>query len=150
MNKTAILFCQCRDVPQNQFHSDSARQLLTGMDVSVFVLDDLCSIALHEKSFLREIENEYPNKIVMACYPRVVENLFLQNEISFSNFKVINFHDLKSADQLRYELSCLEVSEGEASFSTVKSSLGVPSWFPVIDQSRCTHCGKCARIQIKN
>lgn len=146
MNKTAIFLCQCRDVPENQFHKESTRQLLSGFDADVFVLDDLCALALHERSFFKEIEETYTDKIIMACYPRVIDNLFLQNEITFSNYSVFTHHELGDEKQLAQKLADLGISSGKARFSEHKSSLAVPSWFPVIDQSRCTHCGKCARF----
>jgi len=146
MNKTAMLLCQCRDVSENQFHKESTRQLLSGFDADVFELDDLCALAVNERSFFKEIEELYTDKIIMACYPRVVRNLLLQNEITLSNYDVINHHEVSRETQLAQKLSDRGISPGKARFNEVKSLLAVPSWFPVIDLSQCTHCGKCARF----
>ncbi|HNW51673.1 MAG TPA: 4Fe-4S binding protein [Prolixibacteraceae bacterium] len=146
MNKTAILLCQCRDVSQNQFHNESTRQILSGFDADVYVLDDLCALVCNEKSFFETIQTKYSIKMVLACYSRVVENLFLQNKIPFSFSNVISYHEIKCEDQLAQKLAESGIASGNARFSTVKSLLGVPSWYPVIDRSRCTNCGKCARF----
>ncbi|MFW5754968.1 MAG: 4Fe-4S binding protein, partial [Tangfeifania sp.] len=39
-----------------------------------------------------------------------------------------------------------QIPKGEARYQVQASDLDVPAWFPVIDESRCNLCGKCARF----
>lgn len=146
MIKTAILICNCRDVIRNLFHDEKIHQILDGFDLDIYLLDDICSLALKERAIFEKIELGYSHKIILACYPRAVENLFLQFTIQFTNYRVINHRETINSDCLERILQEESIPEGKARFSAIESNLNVPSWFPVIDRSSCTLCGKCARF----
>jgi ferredoxin len=72
--------------------------------------------------------------------------MFRQNEIEFGDFEVLNFKELSKdliAEKLKNQY---QIQVGEARYQIQVSDLEVPAWYPVIDESLCTLCGKCARF----
>lgn len=146
MSKSCILFCRCSAgiVPNEKL--EAIGTVVSSLDATVFELHDLCALTIDGKDFLRKIERDYEKKIVVACYPRAVEKMLIQADVSFSGLQVLNFREL-SVDAIRNKLSNENsYSEGKPDIQKVKSSLKVPAWFPVIDQEKCTACGQCARF----
>ena len=69
-----------------------------------------------------------------------------QGKIEMGDFTVLNFKEL-SNDEIFAELENKhQIPKGEARYQVQASDLDVPAWFPVIDESLCTLCGKCARF----
>ncbi|MFW5773635.1 MAG: hypothetical protein ACOCWD_03040, partial [Tangfeifania sp.] len=115
-------------------------------DADVFELQDLCALTVNEKDVLNAIGKNFERKIIVACYPRAIKNMFRQSGIEFGDFEVLNFKEL-SASQIFSDLETdFQIPKGEARYQVQASDLDVPAWFPVIDESRCNLCGKCARF----
>lgn len=144
--KSCVLFCRCK---ADVISSESLNEISLGLknfDTDVFELQDLCAMTLHEKDVLNSIGNEFQQKIIIACYPRAIKNMFRQNGINFGDFEVLNFREL-SAETIFSKLeNNFRIPKGEARYQIQISDLDVPAWFPVIDESLCTLCGKCARF----
>ncbi len=144
--QNCIIYCECgagiiSGEKKNQL-SDTLKQL----NADVFELHDLCAFSLKEKEFLSELNAGYQNKFVVACYPRAIKNMFAQNKVEFENYEVLNFREL-SAGEIQPKLEDkLEGSAEEGSYQVKKSDLDVPAWYPIIEESRCTLCGQCARF----
>jgi heterodisulfide reductase subunit A-like polyferredoxin len=103
-------------------------------------------MVLKQKDFIRAIDQKYARKVVVACFPRTVKNLLVQNGLDLSGLEVLNFRLLSVAEiesKLRIEYS---FAEGKAVEALVESGLDVPAWYPVIDRSFCTDCGKCFKF----
>ncbi len=140
-----VIFCRCGTGTWNTILDEISEGLKT-LDVHVFELQDLCAISLHEKDFLNELANDFHQKIVVACYPRAVKNLLSQAGVNPSGFEVLSFKEL-SPRQILTELSNkYHIQNGKALVHVQVSKLEVPAWFPVIDASLCSLCGKCARF----
>lgn len=147
MEKTnCLIYCNCGAgiiASKKQDHlADSFKEL----NLDVFELHDICAFSINEKEFLNSLNKDYNKKFIVACYPRAIDNIFKQNNISFSNFEVINFRELsveKIVDLLDEKIDKKSI---EVKYEVQKSSLEVPAWYPVIDESRCTLCGQCARF----
>lgn len=141
-----LIYCNCgariiSDKKQSTL-ADSFRQL----KIDVFELHDLCAFSLNEKDFLNSLESTYNNVFIVACYPRAIENMFLQNDIAVTNIEILNFREL-SEDEIVAKLKQeTEKSTSQPKYEVLKSSLKVPAWYPVIDESLCTLCGQCARF----
>jgi len=116
------------------------------LDADVYELHDLCALSVHEKDVLQTIANRYSRKVVVACYPRAVKSLFRQAGVDFGEFEVLNFKELSVQQILEKLKSEHQLQTGEARYQVQMSSLDVPAWFPVIDQSLCTLCGQCAKF----
>lgn len=146
MSKSCVLFCRCTAGFISDEKLESIAELVSKIDADVFELHDLCALTIDRKDFLHEIEKNYEQKIVIACYPRAVEKMLVQAGVPFSELHVLNFREL-SAERIRMKLKEeFLILEGEPIIKHEKSSLDVPAWFPVVDQERCTSCGQCARF----
>ncbi|MCA1759361.1 MAG: hypothetical protein LC658_06295, partial [Bacteroidales bacterium] len=96
MQKSCVIFCRCgagiiREEVLNQL-SEGLHQL----EIPVFELRDLCAFTINEKDVLKTIASEFQQKIIIACYPRAIKNMFQQTGIDFGDFTVLNFRELTS------------------------------------------------------
>ena len=143
---SCVVFCNCG---ASVIPEEKARQLadgLKGLESDVVELNDLCAFSVHEKDFLSTLGGKYRRKIIIACYPRAVKNMLRQGSVEPGDYEVLNFRELSAGEILNALQNDFQITQGVAVYLAVKSSLEVPAWFPVIDQSRCTLCGKCARF----
>lgn len=144
--KSCVLFCRCKAEVISPESLENISAGLKNFDTDVFELQDLCAMTLHEKDVLNSIGNEFQHKIIIACYPRAVKNMFRQNGVEFSDFEVLNFKELSAGVIFSKLENDFKIPKGEARYRIQISDLDVPAWFPVIDESLCTLCGKCARF----
>lgn len=141
-----LIYCNCGAGIISGEKQDRLAESFKKLPIDVFEFHDLCAISLNEKEFLSSLDKKYDRKFIVACYQRAIENIFSQNQISLSNFEVLNFREL-SEDQLIETLSEeIGTQSLPGNYEVKKSSLEVPAWYPVIDTSRCTLCGQCARF----
>lgn len=144
--KNCLIYCNCGAgiIAEDKqiVLADSFKQL----NIDVFELHDICAFALNEKEFFTTIEKDYHKKFMVACYPRAIDTIFEQNNISLSNYEVLNFRELSSEKIVELLSGKLPESPLEVNYELLKSSMKVPAWYPVIDKSRCTLCGQCARF----
>ena len=144
--KSCVIFCRCGANIVSGQKLDEIAEGLKNLDVHVFELRDLCAFSVNEKDVVNAIGSEFQQKIVIACYPRAVKNMLQQNGVNFGQFEVLNFRELSSAEILSNLTHEHQIAEGKALYQVQNTSLEVPAWFPVIDESLCTLCGKCARF----
>lgn len=145
MCKTCILFCQCGGgiIPSEK--ESQIKSMLEFLDTDLYVLDDFCGIVLGRKDFIQAIDLNYERKVMIACYPRAINNLLAQNNLQLSGLEVLNFRDL-SVEAIESKLKS-EFQLGEKKpFETIQSELDVPAWYPVIDEALCSNCGKCFKF----
>lgn len=146
MGKSCILFCNCGAGVITSDKSEQIKSMLKNLDADVYQLDDFCGIALNRKDFIRAIDQKYGRKIIVACYPRAIKNLLVQNDLEISGSQVLNFRELSSAEIKSRLKTDFLFAEGKASETLVESGLDVPAWYPVIDQPLCIDCGKCFKF----
>lgn len=144
--KSCVLFCHCKAGLVSGKSLDRIAEGLRGLDIDVFELQDLCAFSIHGKDVLKAIGKEFQQKIVIACYPRAVKNMLHQSGVNFGGFEVLNFKELLPETILMKLESEFKIAKGEARYQEHITDLEVPAWFPVIDESFCTLCGKCARF----
>lgn len=144
--KSCVIFCRCGANVISSKKLDDIASGLKNLDVHVFELHDLCAFSVKEQDVLNAIGTEFQQKIVIACYPRAVKNMLNQGGVDFGQFEVLNFKELSSEEILSKLKNEYRILEGKALYQEQITSLDVPAWFPVIDESLCTLCGKCARF----
>lgn len=145
MGKSCILFCQCGGNVIPSEKSEKIKSTLKVFDADLYQMEDFCGIVLGKKDFIKDIDQKYERKIMVACYPRAIKTLLAQNDLELSGLEVLNFRELTASDietKLNGEFSKTESHEGE----TVLSGVEVPAWYPVIDQPLCSNCGKCFKF----
>ncbi|MBA4408576.1 MAG: ferredoxin family protein [Bacteroidota bacterium] len=146
MGKSCILFCNCGAGVITSDKSEQIKSMLENLDADVYQLDDFCGIVLNRKDFIRAIDQKYGRKIIVACYPRAIKNLLVQNDLEISGSQVLNFRELSSGEIKSRLKTDFLFAEGKASETLVESGLDVPAWYPVIDQPLCIDCGKCFKF----
>ena len=144
--RTCVIFCRCSAGVVSNETADKIAEGLKRFDTDVFELKDLCAFSINEKDVLRAIGKNFQKKIIVACYPRAIKHMFRQGEIEFGDFEVLNFKELTPGEIFARLDSQFHIPAGEARYQVQVTDLNVPAWFPVIDDSRCTFCGKCARF----
>ncbi len=144
--KSCVLFCRCKAEVVSGETLDKIAEGLRGFHTDVFELQDLCAFSIHGKDVLNSIGREFQQKIIIACYPRAVKNMLHQAGIEFGEYYVLNFKEL-SPEMIFSKLeNDFKIAKGDARYQEQITDLKVPAWFPVIDESLCTLCGKCARF----
>jgi len=145
-NNNCLIYCNCGAGIISGEKQDKLSESFKQLSIDVFELHDLCAISLNEKEFLNFLEKEYDRKFVVACYPRAIENIFAQNQISISDFEVLNFRELSEDSLIETLGDKIGTQSPPGNYEVKRSSLKAPAWYPVIDASRCTLCGQCARF----
>jgi ferredoxin len=143
-NNSCVLFCQCGAGLISENESKKLKDGLKSLNVAVYELNDLCAMSLSEKEVLGNFGSKYSRIIVLACYPRAVNNMLKQEEVGLAEIEVINFRNLPAERILSRLSEDFKIPNGTAVYSVYKSNLTVPAWYPVVDHSLCTICGKCA------
>lgn len=146
MKKNVLIYCKCTAGIISEEKQASIAQVMKDAETDVVELHDLCAFTVNEKEKLAEINSSYEHKTIVACYPRAIKNMFRQNNIEMEDFEVINYRE-KSPDEINTEIGKLDKETGaDKVYEVHKNSLEAPAWYPVIEESRCIYCGKCARF----
>ena len=144
MYETVILFCRCTSGIISDDKINAIAEVVQKSGARVVELNDLCALSIDNAGELRKLNTRFQKKIVIACYPRAVENILNQAGAPFSDMRVLNFRKL-SATEIEKELPENNGSpKGE--HELLNSELNVPAWLPVVEKKRCTNCGQCARF----
>jgi len=141
-----IIFCKCDGERISRERLFSLEKSLESYSAELIKLSDLCGIAALNKDKLSEIFNSSDKILIIGCYPRSVKLLLEQADINLpgNSFHFINFLELSDEDVLvKASEFCNRDSQG-SSFKEINGPAEWPSWYPVIDYSRCSNCGQCA------
>lgn len=146
-NKRHIIFCQCNGERINSSLSLSVKDYLKDSRIGVTILHDLCGIAAKKNDVLKDLYAAGTEYMVIGCYSRTMDLLIEQAGINnhTANHKHINL--LEETDQARIREKIDEFaggSPGNDVYTEITEDSGWPSWYPVIDYTRCTACGQCA------
>ncbi|MDD2381251.1 MAG: 4Fe-4S binding protein [Mariniphaga sp.] len=125
---------------------DEIAESLKDMDVPIIEMRDLCSLSVREKGELEEALNSFSKAIFIACYPRAVRSMLIQAGINPGNSETISFKEYTPKQILQKIKEQSGAPIGKADYRIMESELDIPAWYPVIDQSRCILCGKCAKF----
>ncbi len=146
MGKACILFCNCGAGVITPEKSEQIKSVVESLDADLYQLHDFCGVVLNRKDFIREIEQKYQQKLMVACYPRVIKNLLDQNGLALSGLEVLNFRELTVTDIESKLKNDYSFAGGKAVETIIESGLDVPAWYPVIEEPLCIQCGKCFKF----
>jgi NAD-dependent dihydropyrimidine dehydrogenase PreA subunit len=137
-----ILFCRCGGERISRDLLLSTELCLKEQPVAVTCAADLCGLVAQKNphSDLLRKDTEY---LVIGCYKRTMDLLFSGQKLT-PGFKHINLIESSEAEVLSRIKEFVSGYQGTASFSEIRSDSDWPSWYPLIDYSRCTDCGQCA------
>jgi NAD-dependent dihydropyrimidine dehydrogenase PreA subunit len=142
-----ILFCYCGG---ERIHPEllcTVDEYLKEIQVDVTRLSDLCGLAAQNRGLLSGLLNDGAEYLVIGCYPRTINLLLDQIKEQSGRPEVlshINLIDLTPGEAIDRINGFCGIYTGNAVHREITERSGWPSWYPVIDYSRCTACGQCA------
>jgi Pyruvate/2-oxoacid:ferredoxin oxidoreductase delta subunit len=143
-----VIFCSCGSERIKQERLELIEKMLVDANVDLIIISDLCGVSVLEKEKLANIfrtDNEY---LIVGCYSRTMKLLLEKSGIEPGNYscKYINFFE-SDDEAINRETALFSIGSDinrKPEIEDITSDTDWPSWFPVIDYSRCTVCGQCA------
>ena len=133
-----LLICCCADYKHVSLKAaHSLRNSAEAVGVEVILIADLCFQMVQFPEVMKDLVDE--KTAVVACYPRAVRALFDQAQIPAP--EILNLRTKPVAEVLA-SLNLQEVGARPAEIG-LEYDDEWHAWYPVIDRSRCTNCGKC-------
>jgi NAD-dependent dihydropyrimidine dehydrogenase PreA subunit len=142
-----ILFCNCGGDRINHDLLKNVERHLMGIPARVTKLSDLCGLAAVKDRRLSDIPERSEEYLVIGCYPRTMSLLIDQvsgQSRRKASFKHINLIESTYEDVISQLNTIYENNDGDNVFTELSEGSDWPSWYPIIDYSRCTDCGQCA------
>ena len=141
-----IVFCNCGGDRLSQERLHAIESNLVKSNIDFIKLSDLCGLTSTGNKQLSHLfinGNEY---LIIGCHSRSMKLLLEQANIDMINnsFHYINFLESGDEDISRQVSEFYENLDHKTPGVEIISDPEWPSWFPVIDYSRCTSCGQCA------
>ncbi len=143
-----IVFCNCGSDRIKQERLEAIEKMLIDANVDILKISDLCGVSVLEKEKLGGILSKDDEYLIAGCYSRTMKLLLEKSGIETDNYSLrfVNFFESDNEEILRETSLFVEGSDvnRKPEFEEIVSSDEWPSWFPVIDYTRCTVCGQCA------
>ncbi len=140
-----IVFCKCGGERINSERLQFIENNLRKFNVEICILSDLCFLSALNKDKLTEVFEAGKDYLVIGCYERSLK--FLLHPINLDNIntsvKYINVIELPDEEIVQEVSFFCKDSNQSLSVSEIGANHNWPSWFPVIDYSRCSACGQC-------
>lgn len=145
MQSDTITICSCKSRSFiNKEKVATIASCLKNNGYKVKIIEDLCAMVAD----MPEKVNDLAQGTIMACHSRAISSQL--NKLSIESAKYVNIRTLSSDEVLnQYHLS----NEGQTASPSYDEILkeiqdlpvheGKDAWYPVIDKTRCTNCGKC-------
>lgn len=135
-----ILICNCKGERINSDLLHSAVDCAGKLDAEVTIVNDLCGVAQENREeiagILSKSERDY---LILGCYRRTMDLLLEKVQ----GGQLVNLVETSEEDVLR-KLSEFAPAGQKGTLKEVNQVSDWPSWYPIIDYSRCTSCGQCA------
>ncbi|HPS61447.1 MAG TPA: 4Fe-4S binding protein [Bacteroidales bacterium] len=163
MNDHVILFCDCRANREQPEWKAVAGMLDTVRHSRIVTLSDLCGICAGKDPELKTLAGEARQILLVACRRRTVNLILHYYGIGHTNnIRLFNLLEddlsLFGTVLAEFEQAAPERVSGNGTetgdpASTTGNPLNQvldqhdpswPSWYPVIDETRCNGCGQCA------
>jgi ferredoxin len=141
-----ILFCRCGGERIDGSMITSVEKIVKDIHVPVTVLTDLCGLAARKNQQLVDLFRTDTDYLVIGCYRRTMNLLIDQVREAPEPWSAEHCNMLEDPlvtvmEKIR---NFSENVIGDPVFRELTDDSGWPSWYPVIDEIRCTHCGQCA------
>jgi NAD-dependent dihydropyrimidine dehydrogenase PreA subunit len=142
-----IIFCRCGGDRIDIDLLHDVDEHLRNKHVIVTCLSDLCGLVQQKRELLSNLFKSDAEYMIIGCYPRTMNLLFGQIDEQTTKPEVschINMIDSPINQVIEQINSFCNDEEGNFEYKEIIDDSGWPSWYPVIDYSRCTACGQCA------
>ncbi len=142
-----ILLCKCRGDRIDPDLSGKVDGYVKTRPVKLTTISDLCGLAASNKDLPARLLTADDDCLVIGCYRRSMGLLFDKfrgKDCGPVTFSHINLIELSAGDVFdRIDEFCGN-EKGNAVITEISGDPEWPSWYPLIDYSRCTSCGQCA------
>jgi NAD-dependent dihydropyrimidine dehydrogenase PreA subunit len=137
-----LIYCNCgANIISPQVIEEIEREI-SECAIDSVKLTDLCGLCANQKEEVKNIFSGEDEVTVLACYPRSVKLLLnFAGVKDTSNITVVN---LREAQSLSISEILASFQQNKAENKESKNNIEWPSWYPIIDYSRCSSCGQCA------
>lgn len=139
-----ILFCKCRGERIDSSSVSDISIFLGNQPVQVTFLSDLCGLNAIKSDQLNTLLNSDSDFLVIGCYRRTMNLLLGQNTNKNIEYQHINLIESPKEEAFKRISAFCDGSHGDSSPVEIADDSGWPSWYPLIDYSRCTACMQCA------
>ncbi len=139
-----IIFCSCRGERISTDFLSALDTYLREMPVRVTKVNDLCGVAGKNTATIKELFADETEHLILGCYIRTMNLLLEQTDVKSSGVSYINLNETGKNEILNQVDEFCSDHDGVAGFREISEDSGWPSWYPLIDYSRCTSCGQCA------
>jgi ferredoxin len=142
-----ILFCKCGGERINPDLLNAVNEHLKNQPVPVTCLSDLCGLVQQKKELLSDLFSDDAEYLIIGCYSRTMNLLFGQ---FYENFGKLDVHNHVNLIEMQHDQVIERINSfsagyaGNSGYNEIIEDSGWPSWYPVLDYSRCTACGQCA------
>lgn len=143
-----ILFCNCGGKIIEEARKNEIVAFLKDSSTEVIQLSDLCGLSVTEKERTRQLLKDAEELLIIACYPRTIHLLLKSIGIDSNTIptRVLNFKELDNEAIFNAVQLASENSGITSSIETLSTDDEWISWYPIIDEERCTNCGQCANF----
>lgn len=141
-----IVFCNCGGERINSERLQFIENNLRKFNIEIIKLSDLCRLSALDKDRLNNVFREGKEYLIVGCYSRSLKLLLEQVNVDLNNisFEYINIIELTD-EEIFQEVSSFCLNSNQIpSINEIGTVSDWPSWFPIIDYSRCSGCGQCA------
>jgi NAD-dependent dihydropyrimidine dehydrogenase PreA subunit len=144
-----VLLCKCTG---ERIHTDLLSLVdehLKTLPVEVTVLSDLCGLVAKRKDLLSGLFATDAEYMVIGCFPRTMQLLFDQAKAQTGiqvDYKHVNLIETSAQEAIQQINEFCSDYKSNSVYREITGDTGWPSWYPVIDYSRCTACGQCANF----
>jgi NAD-dependent dihydropyrimidine dehydrogenase PreA subunit len=141
-----ILFCNCEGDRITADRLQSIKENLKQVKADILWVSDLCRLTVTGSDELVAFFSEGNEYLIIGCYSRTLK-LLLESSLNGKDkipVTLLNFVESDN-EQLYHKIEafCAD-SQQENCIREIITPNEWPSWFPIIDYSRCTACGQCA------
>jgi ferredoxin len=108
----------------------------------VTIVDDLCRIIADEPDQAKQLADG----ILIACHERAVKahfNTLIKSDLTLVNMRSLSVQEVLNNWNIAENQNLFIDSELKKEVENLPVADRKDAWYPVIDKTRCTNCGKC-------
>lgn len=141
-----ILFCKCGGERISTDILNAVEEHLVTLQVSVISLSDLCGLVAQKRELRPDFFKDGAEYLVVGCYRRAMDLLFnmIGDGEKTPDYKHVNLIESSPEQAFEQMNAFCYGQKGTPSQKEIIEESGWPSWYPLIDYTRCTACGQCA------
>lgn len=141
-----ILFCKCGGERISTDILNAVEEHLVNLPVSVISLSDLCGLVAQKRELSKDLFKAGAEYLVVGCYRRTMDLLFNMIEDGektpdYNHVNLIESSPDQAFEQMNAFCNGQNVTPAQ---KEIREDSGWPSWYPLIDYTRCIACGQCA------